>query len=210
MSSRTIKLLGVAWTLAAFTAAPVNARAQGIGWWAASSGQNSRYQGAYELGFREGTVQGEQDARSGRTLDVEHHGAYRSADAGYSKQDGDKGAYQRTFRDGFANGYRVAFQRVRLGYDRRSQPYGAIGRPSRGFQDPASARGYSDGFEHGLDDGHDRDAYDPVRHGDYRSADDGYNRNYGSKDSYRNNYRTGFRQGYEDGYRDGTRGRRRN
>ena len=44
------------------------------------------------------------------------------------------------------------------------------------------------------------------RHGDYRSADQGYNRSDGSKDSYKNNYRSGFRQGYEGGYRDATRG----
>jgi flagellar biosynthesis/type III secretory pathway protein FliH len=77
----------------------------------------------------------------------------------------------------------------------------------RGVREPAFARGYSDGWEKGLDDGRDRDRYDPVRHGDYRSADEGYTRAYGSKDAYRNNYRAGFRQGYEDGYRDGRRRR---
>ena len=72
----------------------------------------------------------------------------------------------------------------------------------RGYQDPAFARGYSDGWEKGLDDGRDRDRYDPVRHGDYKDADNGYERSYGSKDAYENNYRSGFRQGYEAGYRD--------
>ncbi len=42
---------------------------------------------------------------------------------------------------------------------------------------------------------------DPVRHGDYKDGDNGYQRSYGSKDAYKNNYRSGFRQGYEDGYR---------
>ena len=69
----------------------------------------------------------------------------------------------------------------------------------------AFARGYSDGWDHGADDRHDRDRYDPVRHGDYRSADDGYSRSYGSKDAYKNNYRSGFRQGYDSGYRNGER-----
>jgi hypothetical protein len=81
-------------------------------------------------------------------------------------------------------------------------------RVPRGVRDPAFARGYSDGWEKGLDDGRDRDRYNPVRHGDYRSGDEGYTRAYGPKEAYRNNYRTGFRQGYEDGYRDGTRHRR--
>ena len=78
----------------------------------------------------------------------------------------------------------------------------------RTIGEPAFARGYSDGWDRGLGDGRDRRRYDPVRHGDYRSADDGYTREYGSKDAYRNNYRAGFRQGYEDGYRDGARRRR--
>ena len=75
-------------------------------------------------------------------------------------------------------------------------------------QEPATARGYADGYERGLDDGRDRDRYDPVGHRNYRSGDLGYYRDYGPREAYRNNYRSGFRQGYEDGYRDGARGRR--
>jgi hypothetical protein len=78
----------------------------------------------------------------------------------------------------------------------------------RGHQEPAYARGFSDGYERGLRDGNDRDRYDPVGERDYRDADNGYFRDYGSRDAYRNNYRAGFRQGYEDGYRDGQRYRR--
>jgi hypothetical protein len=195
-------LLGVAATLTVLAAAPSNASAQRPGGWV-----EGRYRDAYERGFREGTEQGNRDVRSGRSMDLQRHEEYRRADAGYSNRYGDRGDYQRTFRDGFTDGYRAAFQRGPGVYDRRGPVNGGFGRPTRGFQDPASARGYSDGFEHGVDDGRDRDRYDPVRHGDYKSADDGYNRNYGSKDSYRNNYRAGFRQGYEDGYRDGTRRR---
>ena len=65
---------------------------------------------------------------------------------------------------------------------------------TRGYREPAYARGYSDGFQQGADDGRDRDRYDPVRHGDYKDADNGYERNYGSKDAYKNNYRSGYRR----------------
>lgn len=75
-------------------------------------------------------------------------------------------------------------------------------------QEPAAARGYSDGYRTGIDDARDRDRYDPVGSRNYRSGETGYYREYGSRDAYRNNYRAGFRQGYEDGYRDGSRGRR--
>jgi hypothetical protein len=72
-------------------------------------------------------------------------------------------------------------------------------------QEPASARGYADGYTRGLDDGRGRRRYDPVDSGSYRSGDSGYYRDYGPRDAYRNNYRAGFRQGYEDGYRAATR-----
>ncbi|MEQ1758349.1 MAG: hypothetical protein ABL986_08540 [Vicinamibacterales bacterium] len=75
-------------------------------------------------------------------------------------------------------------------------------------QEPASARGYTDGYRTGLDDGRDRDRYNPLGNRNYRSGDLGYSREYGTRDAYRNNYRAGFRQGYEDGFRDGSRGRR--
>ena len=75
----------------------------------------------------------------------------------------------------------------------------------RGYQEPAFARGYDEGYAKGLADGRARERYDPVRHKDYRQADQGYVVSYGSKDAYRNNYRTGFRQGYDDGYRNSTR-----
>jgi hypothetical protein len=76
---------------------------------------------------------------------------------------------------------------------------------SRIHQDPASAAGYENGYDLGLIDGREGERYDPVRHRDYRDADRGYAKSYGSRDGYKTNFRSGFRQGYEDGYRDGTR-----
>jgi len=104
----------------------------------------------------------------------------------------------RTSAQGFGSGWDWGDQ----GRSRRDP------RVLRGYQDPAFARGYSDGWERGTDDRRDRDRYDPVRHGKYRSADDGYSRAYGSRDAYKNNYRSGFRQGYEEGFRTGARHRR--
>jgi hypothetical protein len=78
----------------------------------------------------------------------------------------------------------------------------------RAYEEPAFARGYSDGFRHAQDDRRDRRRYDPVGHRDYREADQGFVRTYGTLEAYRNNYRAGFRAGYDAGYRDDT-GRRR-
>jgi len=95
------------------------------------------------------------------------------------------------------------------GWSARARPWAGDDRfgrrPPRGYQEPAFARGYSDGYSQGAADGRDRGRYDPVRHKDYRAGDAGYSAGYGSRDAYRNNYRAGFRQGYEDGYRDNTR-----
>jgi hypothetical protein len=71
----------------------------------------------------------------------------------------------------------------------------------RVYREPAAARGYADGYEEGVRDARGRDRYDPVRSRDYRNADQGYYREYGSREAYRNNYRLGFRQGYDEGYR---------
>jgi hypothetical protein len=76
------------------------------------------------------------------------------------------------------------------------------------YQEPAFARGYADGYTSGSDDSRDRERYDPVGDRAYRSGDQGYYREYGSREAYRNNYRAGFRQGYDDGYRENGRGRR--
>jgi hypothetical protein len=62
--------------------------------------------------------------------------------------------------------------------------------------------GYRDGYEQGWDDADDDDAYNPVRHSRYRSADRGYNQRGGSRADYSRVYRDGFRLGYDEGYRD--------
>ena len=158
---------------------------------------------AYDIGYREGAARGELDARDGFEFNYDRNSTYRSAELGYDKKLGTKDAFRTDFRRGFAAGYRTSYERTA---SRRDDRWGRRP-PPRGYQEPAVARGYSEGYDKGLDDGKDHDRYDPVRHSDYRDADEGYKREYGSKDAYKNNYRAGFRQGYEDGYRDGTRRR---
>jgi flagellar biosynthesis/type III secretory pathway protein FliH len=158
---------------------------------------------AYDRGYREGYKQGEQDARRNR-YELGRDSVFRDGDRGYDDRYGTRDRYRRDFRRGYEEGYRAAFDRLRGS----SYPY--VRRPDRGgYQDPAFARGYSEGYSKGADDGRDGDRYDAVRHGAYRDGDNGYFRNYGSRDAYKNNYRAGFRQGYEEGYRDGARAGRR-
>lgn len=165
---------------------------------------------AFERGYREGIERGADAARDGRRFEPERESVYRAADRGYNSRYGSRDRYRDEFRRGFTAGYRAGYYNVRdnrVGRDdriyqgRRDGVFNRAPGRARGYQEPAFARGYSDGWNKGLDDGRDRDRYDPVRHGDYKDADNGYERSYGSKDAYKNNYRSGFRQGYEDGYR---------
>jgi flagellar biosynthesis/type III secretory pathway protein FliH len=173
-----------------------------------SRGWENAAQNAYERGLREGLSQGTDDGRRGRTFSFDVNSVYRNADRGYQSRYGSREAYRDAFRRGFASGYRDGYERYRgaVGQNRRDDRPGDRRAP-RGYQEPAYARGFSDGYQHGVSDGRDGDRYDPVRHGDYRDADEGYFGSYGSKDAYRNNSRAGFRPGYEQGYRDGRRRR---
>jgi hypothetical protein len=71
--------------------------------------------------------------------------------------------------------------------------------------DLAIENGYLDGYEAGLDDGADRDRYNPIDERRFRNADHGYDRRYGPRELYRNRYREAFQQGYRAGYDDGRR-----
>jgi len=146
---------------------------------------------AYERGYREGLRNGAEDARRNRGFDLGRDPRYDARD---------------DFRRGFADGYRAGFARFSTNRQSRNDNIGR--RPPNRFNEPAAARGFSDGYEDGMNDGRRNDRYDPVGSRDYRDADNGYAGSYGSRDAYRNNYRAGFRQGYEEGYRDGARYRR--
>jgi hypothetical protein len=90
----------------------------------------------------------------------------------------------------------------------RAERFDAIPLAGRVNEEPAFARGYTDGFRHAQEDRRDRRRYDPVGHRDYRDADQGFSRSYGTLEAYKNNYRAGFRAGYDAGYRDDTTKRR--
>ena len=173
----------------------------------------ARFGVGYDRGYQEGIREGENDARRNRSYDLRRHNAYNDGDRGYNRNQGDRGRYRDEFRRGFETGYRDGYERLRGGSndrwnDRRNGRWndrGAFGNRRAGYNEPAYARGYAEGFDKGREDYGDRDRYDPVRHSWYRDGDRGYNGNYGSRDLYKQNYREGFRAGYEDGYRVGNR-----
>lgn len=61
--------------------------------------------------------------------------------------------------------------------------------------------GYQDGITKAQEDTRDNDAFDPARHGWYKSANRGYESRYGTREQYAAEYRDGFLEGYRGQYR---------
>jgi hypothetical protein len=75
------------------------------------------YGGTFELrqtalnaGFNEGLKEGRKDRSHGDRYDYRDEGAYQRATNDYSGRLGDRGIYQRYFRDAFGNGYKAGYQ----------------------------------------------------------------------------------------------------
>jgi hypothetical protein len=182
---------------------------------------------AYDYGYREGARAGETDARRGERFGYEDEREYRNGDGGYRRQYGDRDRYRQTFRSGYASGYNDGYRRLG-GYAgdgryRNDPRYGVGGYdPRYGGRDPRygggvgtygryGGYGYGIGFDNGHRDGYEKGredirknrSFDPLRHSWYRSGDRHYEREYGSRDEYKNVYRRGFQEGYERGYQEG-------
>src|SRR5688572_29769139 len=66
----------------------------------------------------------------------------------------------------------------------------------------AYQRGFREGERLGEEDARSNRAFNVQGHREYREADEGYDRNDGSRDRYRDEFRRGFTEGYRLGYRD--------
>jgi hypothetical protein len=61
--------------------------------------------------------------------------------------------------------------------------------------------GHRDGFKDGYKAALKNRAYNVENNSDFRDADNGYKRRFGSKFLYRSDYRDGYAKGYESGFR---------
>jgi flagellar biosynthesis/type III secretory pathway protein FliH len=172
---------------------------------------------AYDEGFREGVKEGEKDARRGERFYYQDEKEFRNGDRGYRRNYGDRELYRQSFRSGYAAGYDDGYRRLSvngrngnrgLGSGRPggvygNRGYGGYGNGRYGYYSPALDNGARDGYEKGQEDIRKNRSFDPLRHSWYRSGDRHYEREYGSRDEYKNVYRRGFQEGYERGYREG-------
>jgi flagellar biosynthesis/type III secretory pathway protein FliH len=168
---------------------------------------------AYDNGFREGLRQGERDGRRNNAPRYQDERTYQRADNGYHRQYGSIERYRQSFRSGYSAGYHDAYRRYarntgyggygrqdsRPGYSQYPGDYGGYGRHAN----PALQNGLNDGYEKGVEDARKNRSYDPRRHSWYRSGDRHYDRDYGSRELYKDIYRRGFTDGYDRGYREG-------
>lgn len=162
---------------------------------------------AYRNGYDEGRSQGERDARDGRSFDYRRHREYNTATSGYGGY-GNRNEYRDVFRQGFEAGYDDGYRRYARSfpqYPSGPRVYGDRDRDGAIFRSPAASQGYQDGFNEGRKDGRDGKRFEPTRESRYRSGDHGYEREYGSKDTYKREYRVAFEDGYDRGYREGRR-----
>ncbi|MGI8782368.1 MAG: hypothetical protein ACR2L2_01780 [Acidobacteriota bacterium] len=63
-------------------------------------------------------------------------------------------------------------------------------------------QGYEDGVRHGREDDQRGSGYD-LKSDEYKKAERGYRKEYGSKGDYKKGYKQGYEQGYSEGYRGG-------
>ncbi len=172
----------------------------------------------YNEGYQRGQSAGAEDSRRGDAFEFTDEGDYRRGDQGYRSQYGNRDRYRDSFRYGYQEGYRLGYGNYGGRYGgagRGGQPPWSNGRDDRydpyrnnGYN-PAYQAGLNDGYEAGLDDGRDNRRFDPVSERRFRSADRGYEREYGSREIYKANYRESFKLGYQRGYNDGRRYDRR-
>jgi len=202
---RRTRLLALLSVLA--LAAPVATPAAEAQWGRPAPQSTYGFNEGYDRGLRAGA----EDQRRGDAFQFADETDYRRGDVAYRSEYGDRDRYRDEFRRGFEAGYRAGYSPDGA-YDGRANngrwggPGGPWGRGrASGRFDLAYEAGMNDGYEAGLDDGRANRRFDPVDEGRYRSADRGYERDYGPKDAYRNNYREAFRQGYSRGYDDSRR-----
>lgn len=164
---------------------------------------------ATNTGYRDGLEKGRNDARQGKSFNLERHDAHRDADHGYRDRFGNKQEYRQLYREAFRRGYEEGYRGQRGRWPERESVRDDVlhERPRTAYVEVAQNTGYRDGLGKGRDDAREGNSFNVERHDAYRDADHGYRDSFGNKTGYREQYREAFRRGYQEGYR-ADRGRR--
>lgn len=184
-------------------------------------------QTALNAGYNEGLKDGTNARNRNRNSDYSNQSAYRKATKDYSSRLGDRGLYQRYFREayqtGFNDGLGNSYDNVRNRdnrdwnrnngdwtpnnngtWDRNNRRgrnwdrYGTYG-GSSSLRQTALNAGYNEGIKEGRKDRNDRRNTDFRNNSAYEKATTDYSSKLGDRGLYQQYYREGYENGYYDG-----------
>lgn len=194
-----------------------------------NTNRNDIQRQAISNGYSEGFEEGTRARRDRRGSDFRRSSPYKSARGGYNRSWNAERDYQSWFRQGFERGFNDAFNgRGRNngygnanggyygnngGYNNGNYNGGGYGYGGNyGYdngrgdlsQNEVAQRGLQNGYYAGIQrgryDAQQRNQQNPQGHGAYQFAFDGYDREWGSAQTYQQSYRNGFLRGYQEGY----------
>jgi hypothetical protein len=177
-------------------------------------------QTALNAGYNEGMKDGTAARLKGRNGDYQNQSAYRKATKDYSSRLGDRGIYQRYFREAYETGFNDAFYPQDSQYDNnrnrdwsrdnnrdRSRDNNRRGRNwdrydsyggSFELRQTALNAGYNEGLKEGRKNRNNRRS-DFHNNSAYQKATTDYNSQLGDRGLYQRYYRAGYENGYYDG-----------
>jgi len=173
-------------------------------------------QTALNAGYNEGMKDGTAARNRGRGSDYSNQSAYRKATKDYSSRLGDRGLYQRYFREAYQTGFNDAVNPPNTSYDnnrnRDNNPnngdqnrrgrnwdrYETYGGSSQLRQTALNA-GYNEGIKEGRKDRNNNRRSDFRNNSAYQKATTDYSSNLGDRGLYQRYYRAGYENGYNDG-----------
>jgi hypothetical protein len=174
-------------------------------------------QTALNAGYNDGIREGSNDRQYGRQSNYRNSSSYKRATTDYSRSLGDRGLYQRYFREAFANGYNAAGnsqsglgrdardtngdRNVNNDQNRRGRNWDRYGTYGGSFQlrQTALNAGYNEGIKQGRNNRNRNRSSDFRNQNAYQKATQDYNSRLGDRELYRRYYREGFENGYADG-----------
>ena len=86
-----------------------NRRGRNWGGYGSYGGSSQLRQTALNAGYNNGIEEGRKDRQRGDRFEYRDEGDYQKATEDYNSRYGDRGLYQRYFREGFATGYRDGY-----------------------------------------------------------------------------------------------------
>jgi hypothetical protein len=157
----------------------------------------------YQNWYRQGFEKGFNDAFYGRARNRgydRNNGGYNGGNGGYygnnGSYNGGNGGYYGN--NGGYNGNNGGYYGNNGGYNGYSNDRGDLS-PQEVAQ-RAGQTGYYAGYQRGQYDAQQRNQSNPQGHGAFQFGYDGYDREWGSAQTYQQSYRSAFVRGYQDGY----------